>query len=129
MNDIRAKSRVGLVAARRTGPTDEDADMKKRRSIALAIVLAAAFAACGHGRTAPVQDWLIDPSPYKAAITEADAGRTLVMDNGLIRRTLRLAPNCATVDYRNLITGEAVIRAVRPRLSSRSTASPTRSEA
>jgi hypothetical protein len=88
--------------------------MKKRRSIALAIALAVAFAACGRGRTAPAQDWLIDPSPYKTAITEADAGRTLVLDNGLIRRALRLAPNCATVDYRSLVTGEAVIRAVRP---------------
>jgi hypothetical protein len=60
------------------------------------------------------KDWLIDPSPFKATISEADGGRSLVLGNGLIRRTLRLAPNCATVDFRNLTTGEAVIRAIRP---------------
>jgi len=78
------------------------------------LALASVIAGCGRGRTAPAKDWLLDPSPYKAAIRLADGGASLVLENGLVRRTLRLSPDCATVDYRSLITGEAVIRAVRP---------------
>ena len=38
-------------------------------------------------------------------------------ENGLVRRVIRLAPNAATVAYENLMTGESVIRAVRPKAS------------
>ncbi|UCD49495.1 MAG: hypothetical protein JSW27_18430, partial [Phycisphaerales bacterium] len=36
------------------------------------------------------------------------------MDNGLIRRTFRLAPNAATVAFDNLMTGESMLRGVKP---------------
>lgn len=59
-------------------------------------------------------DWLITPGPYKAGI-EADAGSgTLRLSNGLVERTFLLRPNAATVDLRNLVTGETLLRAVRP---------------
>ncbi len=59
-------------------------------------------------------DWLIAPSPYKAKITKDDAKKEISLSNGLIRRDFRLAPNAATVDYQNLMTGESILRAVEP---------------
>jgi hypothetical protein len=62
----------------------------------------------------PPVDWLVDPSPFKAGIIEHANHHELVLENGLIRRTLRLSPNVATVDYENLVSGEQILRAVGP---------------
>ena len=62
------------------------------------------------GRT----DWLLDPSPYKARVSASADGREVVLDNGLVRRVIRLTPNAATVAFENLVTGESIIRGVRP---------------
>jgi hypothetical protein len=62
----------------------------------------------------PPVDWLIDPAPFKTQIHEFKAKQELVLENGLVRRTLRLSPNLATVDFSNLTTGEQLLRAVGP---------------
>jgi hypothetical protein len=62
----------------------------------------------------PPVDWLVNPAPFKATIREDQARQELVLENGLFRRTLRLAPNAATVDYQSLVTGEQLLRAVGP---------------
>ncbi len=59
-------------------------------------------------------DWLIDPTPYQSSIRHDPARQELVLQNGLTRRTLRLAPNAATTDYRSLVTGEQLLRATGP---------------
>ena len=59
-------------------------------------------------------DWLIDGSPFKAEITTNAQKHELVLDNGLLRRVFRLTPNAATVSFDNLMTGESILRAVRP---------------
>ncbi|GGA66307.1 hypothetical protein GCM10011507_17310 [Edaphobacter acidisoli] len=59
-------------------------------------------------------DWLLDASGYKAQITHQDGGKEVVLSNGLLRRVFRLAPNAATVAFDNLMTGESVLRSVRP---------------
>lgn len=59
-------------------------------------------------------DWLLQPEPFKAKIFREDNGKTLVISNGLISRKFRLSPNAATVDFQNLMSGETVIRAIRP---------------
>jgi len=59
-------------------------------------------------------DWLVDPSPFKAHVTKDKAAGELVLDNGLLRRVIRLTPNAATVDYRNLSTGAQLLRSIRP---------------
>jgi hypothetical protein len=59
-------------------------------------------------------DWLIDPSPYRASVHRDAEGREVVLENRLVRRLIRLAPNAATVGYVNLITGESILRSVRP---------------
>ena len=56
-------------------------------------------------------DWLIDASPYKGSVKIDKENKELVLHNGLVQRVLRLAPNAATIDYRNLVTGEQLLRA------------------
>jgi hypothetical protein len=62
----------------------------------------------------PSTDWLIDPSPFRVAAYRGADGREIVLTNGLISRTWRLEPNCATVGYENLVTGDSIIRGMKP---------------
>jgi hypothetical protein len=62
------------------------------------------------GRT----DWLLAAPKRQAGVFRSANGREIVLDNGLIRRSFRLAPNCATVAFDNLMTGASIIRAVEP---------------
>ena len=57
-------------------------------------------------------DWLVDGSSYKARATLD--GPDLVLDNGLIRRTIRLDPGGATIAFDNLMTGASMLRGVKP---------------
>ena len=59
-------------------------------------------------------DWLIDPSSFKARIHQSADRHEVILDNGLVRRVIRLAPNAATVSFENVMTGESIIRGVRP---------------
>jgi hypothetical protein len=89
-------------------------------SILAILLLATACADRGSrpGGSAGRPDWLIDPSPYKAAVRpDAADPAVLHLENGLVRRTFRLSPNAACVDLKDLVTGEAVLRAVRPEAS------------
>ncbi len=62
----------------------------------------------------PPPDWLIDASSYRAQVVTNADGREIKLSNGLLARTFRLAPNAATVGLDNLITGEALLRGVKP---------------
>jgi hypothetical protein len=77
-----------------------------------ALTCLASLALC-HSAQAK-NDWLINPSPYRAQVTTGADGREVILDNGLVRRVIRLAPNAATIAYENLMTGESIIRSVRP---------------
>ena len=70
--------------------------------------------ACQTPQEEAKPDWLLKPEAFKAKIEETSQGKSVILDNGLVRRTFRLVPDCATIDYQNLMTGEAVIRSVRP---------------
>lgn len=59
-------------------------------------------------------DWLVTPVKRRAALYRGKNDREIVLDNGLVRRTFRLAPNGATVGFDNLMTGASVIRGVKP---------------
>jgi hypothetical protein len=59
-------------------------------------------------------DWLIDPSTYISKIYKSEDGKTLHIENGLIQRSIRLSPNASTISFHNLMTGEELIRSVRP---------------
>ena len=62
----------------------------------------------------PPPDWLLDAAPFKAGVFRSGNPHELVLENGLVRRTFRLAPNAATVGLDHQVTGHAVLRAVRP---------------
>ncbi len=65
--------------------------------------------------SAATPDWMIDPSPYHAVIRRDAASVTL--DNGLVRRVIRLTPNAATVSLKVLTDGTEMVRSVRPEAS------------
>lgn len=83
------------------------------------VVLAGTVAAQSPDGYQPEVDWLLDRSTFSAAVRELPDGRGLVMENGLIRRTIALnagksVRGTATIDFDNLMTGQAILRAVRP---------------
>ncbi len=57
-------------------------------------------------------DWLIDDSSYKAVVGEEDGSVTL--SNGLVSRTFSLSPDVATTGFQNLMTGNELLRAIKP---------------
>ena len=75
---------------------------------------AIAQSAVGQPSTAATGDWLIDPIPYIAKVKRSTDGKEVELSNGLVRRVFCLTPNAATIALDNLITGESLLRAVRP---------------
>ncbi|MFH0991041.1 MAG: alpha-galactosidase [bacterium] len=67
---------------------------------------------CLWTQQSSTRDWLLTPRTYKAQILKTT--KNLTLTNGLISRRIQLSPNAATVDYRNLMTGDAIIRAIQP---------------
>ncbi|MCF7675206.1 MAG: hypothetical protein K9M97_07665 [Akkermansiaceae bacterium] len=65
----------------------------------------------------PAADWMVNPAPFRAKITENKTTGDLVLENGLARRVIRLAPNAATLSLQNLTSGEHFLRAVAPEAS------------
>lgn len=59
-------------------------------------------------------DWLVDPIETKAGVYRGPDGKSMVLSNGLLRRTFRLEPNAATIRFDNLVSGEALLRGVKP---------------
>ena len=66
------------------------------------------------GATQPTTDYLIDASSFVAEVYRSENSQELILNNGLIRRTWRLAPNGACVGYDNLMNGQTMLRSVRP---------------
>jgi len=62
-------------------------------------------------------DWLLAPNEFGAKIVRSPDGKEISIENGLVRRTFRLAPNGATVAFDNLMTGTAILRGVKPEAS------------
>lgn len=57
-------------------------------------------------------DWLIQQSNHKAVVSIGKQDITL--SNGLASRSFRLSPNIVCTDYKNLINGQQLLRAVSP---------------
>ena len=62
-------------------------------------------------------DYLVAEVTTQARVYEAQDGRELYLDNGLVRRTFRLTPDAATVAFDDLTTGQSLLRAIRPEAS------------
>lgn len=70
------------------------------------------FSCAASSVVAAGNDWLLDPTPYKAEIREENG--SVVLDNGLVRRELLLRPGVATFSLRNLVSGEEHVRTTAP---------------
>lgn len=77
-----------------------------------ATIAAAAFAALSTANAAERPDWLLDPSPYKAQVRRTPDA--VVLDNGLLTRTITTKPGTATTSFKCTATGEEFVRAVSP---------------
>lgn len=64
-------------------------------------------------QTAPA-DWLLGQGKTQAQIRHDAQRHEITLSNGLLTRTIRLAPNAATIAFDNLTTGETFVRAVAP---------------
>ncbi len=62
----------------------------------------------------PKEDWLVNPVLAKAKVTESTDHRNILLNNGLVQRTFRLSPDLACIDYKNLINGQQLLRAIKP---------------
>ena len=59
-------------------------------------------------------DWLVHPVEEKAGIYKSSDNKDIILSNGLVKRTFRLTPNVVCTDYKNMITGQQLLRAVMP---------------
>ena len=59
-------------------------------------------------------DWLISPPSQKTEVQRSASGKEIVMANGLIRRVWRISPDAASVRFDNLVTGQSMLRGVKP---------------
>ena len=59
-------------------------------------------------------DWLIAPESFTAKVKVVEQGKLLEMSNGLLRRSFRITPNAATIALDHLVTGESLLRGVKP---------------
>ncbi|HWC55057.1 MAG TPA: hypothetical protein VG676_15830, partial [Chitinophagaceae bacterium] len=57
-------------------------------------------------------DWLVTSLREKAEIFKSADGKNIILSNGLVRRTIRLFPNATCIDYKNMITGQQLLRSV-----------------
>jgi hypothetical protein len=62
----------------------------------------------------PSKDCLLQAGNYPATIKLSPDGKTLELNNGLLRRSFRLHPNLVCFDYYNLSNGQQLIRALSP---------------
>jgi hypothetical protein len=60
------------------------------------------------------KDWLVDEIDRSAGVYRSADGKSLILSNGLIRREFRIAPNAATIAFDNLMTGESILRGIKP---------------
>lgn len=62
----------------------------------------------------PVTDWLVRSPKQKAGVYQTSDKKEIVLYNGLLKRAFRLFPNSACVDFRNLSSGQQLLRAIQP---------------
>lgn len=76
------------------------------------IVLLTVSTFCFAQNTKVSRDWLLGNDGFTAEVIEK--GKDIVLDNGLVNRTIRIAPNAATIEFKNIATGESMLRSIKP---------------
>jgi hypothetical protein len=78
------------------------------------VIVIFCLSSCARKEMEESEDWLLSKGRYPAEIEIRNDGKDIVMTNGLIERSFRLSPNAATVGFMNLMTGESILRGVKP---------------
>lgn len=60
------------------------------------------------------KDWLIKSSGYMAQLVEINQNQ-IALENGLVRRIFLIKDNGATIAIDNIMTGQSVLRGVKPK--------------
>lgn len=85
--------------------------LRNVRNCKLIVVLLVVGAVSGN----PIsEDWLVKQIKEPVTIEKSLDGKEIILSNGLISRTFRIQPNAATIAYDNLMTGESIIRGIKP---------------
>lgn len=59
-------------------------------------------------------DWLVNPVAQKAEVYLSSDSKQIILYNGLVRRAFVISPAVACFDFRNLSSGQQLLRAVKP---------------
>lgn len=59
-------------------------------------------------------DWLINNDRYPANVYQSNDAKNIILYNGLVKRQFLIAPNVACVDYKNMMNGQQLLRAIKP---------------
>lgn len=65
----------------------------------------------------PIRDWLVQPVKTNAAIYVSPDKKDLILYNGLVKRSFRLSPNAVCTEYKNMMNGQQILRAIKPEAS------------
>jgi len=60
------------------------------------------------------QDWLVNKIKKSAGVYRSADSKTIILDNGLLKRSFLLQPNLACIDFSNLSNEQQLLRAVSP---------------
>ncbi len=60
------------------------------------------------------EDWLVKPINTKANVYQTEKEGDVVLYNGLVRRSFKVAPNFACYDFQNMSSSQQLLRAIRP---------------
>ncbi len=67
-----------------------------------------------RGDKAAVGDWLVNTISDRAGVYLTADKKTIVLINGLVKRSFQLSPNVACIEYKNLVNGQQLLRSVMP---------------
>ena len=59
-------------------------------------------------------DWLVVKPQRTSGLFVREEKKEILLYNGLVRRTFRLSPNLVCIDFKNMMNGQQLIRAVSP---------------
>src|SRR5688500_10914588 len=59
-------------------------------------------------------DWMVKPVSVKADVYKSPDLNDVIIYTGVAKRSFRLAPNLACIEYKNMINGQQLNRSIRP---------------
>jgi hypothetical protein len=67
-----------------------------------------------RAESATPEDWMVKKNNSRAEVYRSNDNKDIILDNGLLKRSFRIQPNLACIDFSNLSSGEQLLRAIGP---------------